>query len=280
MQTIYSELLAIYNDGISKQDPATIRNFLNDRKVDELKSSPDHYLHILQLRASAFTLFGELENADREYLEGSDYCPEVYKWEYMLKWAQMYLAELSLNREDQLRKNSFSVAISILDKALDVIPESKEKRFHQLTLWNLKAFFLLCNNEKEAAKACYKDCAFEPVPIPAYNDKNALVHLFSNYFKGLAVAIELKDVRLLMNLLRVISIDDRILMEEENLFKLFYDTLLNTFDLRSEFSAEFNALYRQKDNFGNICPGFARFMDLIGAQKFGELNVFFDLFYQ
>lgn len=274
-ENIYKSLVELYNKGITEKDPKIIREFLNDNTHIALKDDPRFYLEILQHRAAAFALFGELSEAGQEYAKGYDLCSTSGKWVYGLNWALQYMAEFSINRGKAKLNEVLSEALPVLEQAEKDLVFDQYREFYQLALSNVKAFILMSLGEKEKALAIYKEVKFIPVPIPAYNDKEALQLLFAHYTKGLAVAIEYKDTELLNNLLKVISLDDALLQNEKNLFKLFYETLVSTFDMRAEFITEFNAMFKIKDSLKTIAPNFARFLELIGEQDFDKLDVFF-----
>lgn len=272
---LYQQLIDQYNSGISRKDPSAIRQFIRNDQMSFLIGEPDMYLSLMRLRAGARLLFGELDEAGGEYKRGLEVCDQRQKWALHLDWALVYLAELSLDRGKDQRDASFETAVEILDKGLLCPMKHSDEAFQRLTLVNLKAFLLLCMGKQSEAVKAYKGCSFVAVPIKQYNDSNSLKFLFSHLVKGLMVAIECNNVPLLMNLLRVISIDDEILMQEQNLFRLVYQTLLNTFDLRPEFSDDFNALYRQKEKLNSLCPQGALFLHMIGGQDFKGLDGLF-----
>jgi len=279
-ENIYKSLVEQYNKGITEKDPKIIREFLNDNTHVALKDEPRFYLEILQHRAAAFALFGELKEAGNEYSKGYSSCSTSGKWVYGLNWALQYMAEYSINRGKAKLHEAMSEALPVLEQAEKDLVFDKYREFYQLSLCNVKAFVLMSMGEKEKALAVYTDCQFIPVPIPAYNDKESLQLLFAHYTKGLAVAIEYKDIKLLMNLLKVISVDDAVLNNEENLFRLFYETLVSSFDMRTEFITEFNAMFKIKDSLKTVAPNFSRFLTLIGEQDFDKLDVFFNEFYK
>lgn len=280
MENIYKALIEEYNKGIQAKDPKLIREFLNNTAVDQLKDDPRFYLEILQLRAGSFSLFGELTEAGEEYRKGYSSCSTNGKWVYGLNWALQFMAEFSFKRGDEKIQDAMEKGVAVLEQALQDLPNDKYTEFYHLSLSNVKAFMLLSSGKKEEAKNVYKDCKFTPVPIPEYNDKESLQTLFSNFTKGIAVAIELKDYDLLMNLMNVISIDDQIMQAEGMLFRLFYETLVSAFDIRAEFITEFNAMFKIKDELKGIAPHFANFLSLIGEQDFDKLDVFFQETYQ
>lgn len=279
-EQVYKSLIESYNKGIQEKNPQLIRDFLTDTKVDELKDHPQFYLEVLQLRAGSFALFGELNEAGEEYRKGYSSCSANGKWVYGLNWALQYMAEFSFKRGDDKIKEAMNAGVQVIDQAFKDLPEGNYQEFYHLCLSNVKAFMLLTQGKKEEALQLYSTCKFTPVPIPAYNDKESLQMLFAHFTKGLAVAIELKDIQLLMNLLKVISIDDQVLHSQENLFRLFYETLVSAFDMRAEFITEFNAMFKIKEALQSICPNFAEFLSLIGEQDFDKLDQFFNGFYK
>lgn len=271
----YKSLLEAYTKAIEAKDPKLIREFLDDQSVDQLSANPQFYLEILQLRAGSFSLFGELMEAGEEYRKGYSSCSAKGKWVYGLNWALQYMAEFSFKRGDEKIKDVMNVGVEVLNQALLDLPEDKYHEYYYLSLCNVKAFMLMAAGNKEEAINVYANCKFTPVPIPEYNDKESLQILFANYTKGIAVAIELKNYDLLMNLLKVISVDDQILKSEGMLFRLFYETLVSAFDMRAEFITEFNAMFKIKEALESTMPNFSQFLNLIGEQDFDKLDLFF-----
>ena len=277
-ESIYKSLVELYNKGITEKEPKIIREFLNDNTHIALKDDPRFYLEILQHRAAAYALFGELSEAGQEYAKGYSSCSTSGKWVYGLNWSLQYLAEYSLNRGKAKLTEILSEALPVLKQAEKDLVFDQYREFYQLTLSNVKAFILMSLGEKDKALAVYKDAKFTPVPITDYNDKEALQLLFAHYTKGLAVAIEYKDTQLLKNLLKVISLDDALLNSEQSFFKVFYETLVSAFDMRAEFITEFNAMFKIKDSLKTVAPSFSRFLSLIGDQDLDKLDVFFQDF--
>lgn len=274
-EKIYQSLIEMYDNGIQSKDPKKIRGFLNNDSVELLKDDAQFYLEILQLRAASFSLFGELNEAGEEYRKGYSSCSTSGKWVYGLNWALQFMAEFSFKRDKEKINEAMNNGVKVLDQSLVDLPFDKYRDFYHLSISNVRAFMLLNAGRKKEALQSYADCKFIPVPIPEYNDKESLQVLFAHYTKGIAVAIELKDYNLLMNLMKVISIDDQTLESEESLFRIFYETLVSAFDMRAEFITEFNAMFKIKDVLENTAPHFAKFLSLIGEQDLDKLDHFF-----
>lgn len=278
-EEIYQFLIELYNKGIQSKDPKVIREFLNNNSVELLKDEARFYLEILQLRAASFSLFGELNEAGDEYRKGYSSCSTSGKWVYGLNWALQFMAEFSFKRGKEKVQEAMNNGIIVLDQALIDLPFDKYRDFYYLCLSNVRAFMLLNSDRREEALRSYDDCRFTPVPIAEYNDKESLQILFAHFTKGIAVAIELKDYDLLMNLMKVISIDDQTLESDGSLFRVFYETLVSAFDMRAEFITEFNAMFKIKETLENTTPHFAEFLSLIGEQDLDKLDLFFQKSY-
>lgn len=274
-QQVYDKLIKLYDEGVSKSDTKLLNDFLSDETYRLLKSDKAYYLQILQLRSGAFTLFGDLKSAGQQYAEGYDLCVDSSKWIYCYNWALIYLIELNLNRGDDKLKESFTEAIKILDKALLILPHDKNASYYKLAINNIKAFMYMCTGDIAKAKTSMYDNIFVPIPISDYNDKEALQFLFSHLTKGISIAIELRDEKLLLNILNVIAVDDELMMGDSSLFNKFYSVLVATFDMRPEFIMEFNNLFRIKDKLNKYSPIFTEFLALVGNQKTEELETFF-----
>lgn len=275
---IYDNLVSQFEKGIADNNSKMIQDFLNSTRVESLKESPDQYTVIKELRAKAYTLFGKFMDADVEYKEGLEYCLEAQRCEYMVNWALSNLTLLSITNDPKEYVPTLRLGLKLLDEAEKYAANYVSEEYALLTLANVKAFFLILINENELAKTCYSECLFTPVPVDVYNDKDAMQMVFANYFKGLSVAIELKDKELLMNLMKVISIDDGVLYGDHGLFKKFYVMMMDAFDSRSEFGSEFDNIFRLMNKVEGAYPNLKEFMKLIGKPDFENLEKMFSSF--
>ncbi len=276
---IFEALEEAYQTALANQDAAAIQSILNNPVVESLKPSPEFYIKGLQLRATAFTLFGELEMASEEYAMAYEFLDEdADRAKFLLDWALMFLAELSIGRGEAQRVDAMSKGIVLLEKATWELDE--DDVYGHMTLANVKGFMLMQQGDLTSAIEVFEDTSFDPVPIPRVNDAEDLVDFFSHIHKGLSVAIEAKDVQLLIRILTCISIDDESLTADQTLFKLFNTTISFLFELRPEFTHEFNTLFQLKDKLRDAMPNYAHFMDLIGQQDFEALTLFFASFHR
>ena len=225
-------------------------------------------------------MFGEFIEAEEEYEEGLDTCPPQLKWEYLVNWAISNFTIFSITTDMTEILPYLNKSLLLLDAAIVESGREPNHEYALLSINNVKAFIFMIMNDEKSARQVYKaDLGFvKAVPVDDFNNKKKLQFLFANYFKGLAVAIELKDKKLLMKLLTIISIDDGVLLGNHSLFKKFYVTMIDTFDTREEFGTEFNTLFRLCNNFKEPMPVYRNFLELMSKPDFEGLDKLFSEF--
>lgn len=277
---VYAELMDIYEKGMNNQDAALLTNFVRDGRVLMFKQEENiqQYIDLRLKRADTFGLFGKFTEAIKEYRLAIAMCEPQAHWEIYLAWCQSLYLKFILSKDDEELKSIASDIISIAAKGKKSIITGKDKEYRQMSLAHFEAFFLAYLGDKTKAKAVYSGFKFKPVPITQINNENELTYLMSNYAKGLAVAIELEDVNLLEQLLKVISIDDQVLYGEKNLFKKFHTTLLHTMDMRPEFTTDLNQLFAINDKLMTPMKQLSFFLTSIQANMLSTLDGFFNGF--
>ena len=278
LESVYKELCQKFEQGKSRQDARILQAFLNDERIIDFRGNKPQYIQLRAFRAETFAMFGQYLKASREYQMAVSYAPSAGQWELMLQQGSMLLWQLIAKRQANNQQDISLRSSNILAKAMENIPAGKNKVFHQLTIAGLQSFLNGLNEQTEEAVRLLKKMAFLPVPIPQYNNKQDLVVLFRHYFMGMAVAIEAKDRQLLLKMLKVISIDDETLYGEKNLFRLLWETINQTFDMRPEFAEGFNNLYNQRANLAPAYPNLRYFLDSVGAGMYTTLDLFFSEF--
>ncbi|GET21163.1 hypothetical protein [Prolixibacter denitrificans] len=274
---VYKELCEKFEQGKSKRNAEVLRSFLNDDRIIDFRGQHAEYLHLRSLRAEAFTLFGHYLKASREYQLAVPYASQARKWKFLLQQGSMLLWHLFTTPSAEA-SDVFLKCEKTLDKAMENIPAGKDKIFQQITVAGLNAFLKGLNQQTSEGVSLLKKMNFLPVPIPQYNDKNELVILFRYFFMGMAVAIEAKDRQLLLQMLKVISIDDQTLYGEKNLFRLLWETMNQAFDMRPEFAEGFNQLFNQRNHLSPAYPNLRYFLDNVGAGMHTALDLFFSEF--
>ncbi len=280
MSDLFSELKLQYTSGIQNQDAKSLNAFVRDERFLTLKTDEtrQEYVAMRCYRAECFILFGSFDEAIKECRFALAYASEKKKWEVYMLWAKLHSLQLVYTSGDSALTAIAQAAVMVAQKGRKSVPKSKDSEYQNLAFANIEAFFQLFLGEGDAARKAYQNFKFTPVPIPQYNDENALDYLFANYAKALAVAIELKDEKLLRNLMKVISIDDQTLYGEQSLFKVFHTTLVTTMDTHPNFSADFNRLFQIKNKLKPTMKELDFFLTSTSANMSQALEVFFNGF--
>jgi len=265
-----------YHKALQNNDAEGLKNLLKT-EVPEYLSEKDK-IEICLLKAEGFSFLGEWVAMDEAFFSAYQLLPVGEKFGLRLNWALSHLLRLKRGGDDIAYRYAFKRISEIVFCTKEEVEASESPLYASLTIANIRAFSYIYLGKTEVARKIFSEMIFEPVPVPVYNENDKLTFLFSNYIKGLAVAIELKDRNLLYQLMKVISVDDQVLIQEKNLFKVFHATLINTMDMRPEFAQEFNSFFQLDSLLKVRFPKFSEFLQLIRISDFQDLNRFFSEF--
>lgn len=282
LNSIYLQLTEQYIQGVEKQDAKILNAFVQNDEFLSLKTpeTKGEYTRIRLYRAECYILFGSFSDAIKECRLGLAFANKNTQWEIYMLWAKLHFIQFLHTDGDMSLQAVAEAAILVAQKGRAAVVPCNDAGYQRLSFINIEAFFTLYLGKREEAKALYSSLKFTPVPIPQYNDKEALPFLFTNFAKGLAVAIELKDEKLLRQLLRVISIDDQTLYSKESLFKIFHTTLVTTMDTHPNFATEFNQLFQLKDKTKEQLKELNFFLTSITSNMMQALELAFEVFKQ
>lgn len=280
LSAVYKELQNQYEVGVEQQDAKALNAFVRDDRVLLFKSDDkrDEYVTLRMYRAECFILFGMFADGIKECRLALAFAKSKVHWEIYMLWSKLHYIQF-IHTNDELGLKAIAQAgVMIAQKGRKAVNSSIVSEYQALAFANNEAFFNLYLGERDASADLYKGFKFTPIPIPQYNDDTALTYLFTNYAKGLAVAIELKNETLLRNLLKVISIDDQVLLGNKSLFKIFHNTLITTMDTHPQFATEFNQLFQLQDKVKAEMKELNFFLTSIKANMMDALEVSFNVF--
>ncbi|HAG17423.1 MAG TPA: hypothetical protein DCG69_13035 [Bacteroidales bacterium] len=265
-QERYAELLA-------KQDSENLHLLLKEAipiyQSDENRLAAG--LH--QQKARAFALFAENREMDRHFEAAINLIEPNEAWKLYLDWANLYFLQLRIVHRTESTAQIFAKA-SILIQRVD-IKSLKKDRF---ALWAVRSFQAFCElalAENKNIPKLFSELDFSPISLSLINNPSKIREFYAHFFKAIAIAIEQRDAHLLMKLLKMISVDDELLMGNADLLTKFQQTLNDAMDLRPEFAAEFNFIYAIAPLLNEHFPNLALFIALLEKQNFGGLHYFF-----
>ncbi len=262
-----------YTDLLAKQDSNNLYALLKESIPDFDPSESRMVASLHQQKARAYALFAENNEMDRHFEAAVNLIGQAEAWKLYLDWANLYLMQL---RIPSLRENSqqiFENALSIIKRVS--IDSLRRDRY---AIWAVSSFQVFCEvavSENKKLPSIYEDLDFSPIPLDLVNNPNKVKEFYAHFFKSIAIAIELRDARLIMKLLKMISVDDATLLGEGTLLSKFQQTVSDTMDMRAEFAAEFNFFYALAPVLKDNLPNFSLFIGYLEKQNIAGLHYFF-----
>lgn len=269
----FKEFNQRYTDLLAKQDSTNLHALLKEPvpEFDPGESRMVASLH--QQKARAYALFAENNEMDRHFEAAVNLIAQAEAWKLYLDWANLYLMQL---RVPQMQENSpaiFENALRIIQRVS--IATLKKDRYALWAVSSLQAFCETGLSKDKKLPAIYKTLDYAPIPLSLVNNPQKIKEFYGHLFKSFAVAIELRDERLLMKLLHMISVDDATLIGEGPLLNKFQQTLNDAMDMRPEFAAEFNFIYALAPVLSSYFPNLNLFISYLEKQNYGGLHYFF-----
>lgn len=266
-----------YHDALKNRSSKDLQSFLADTKALEvLVEDQERYTKLRMCRFDACKWIGEFQAAQREYQAFVATYPQASILDWVYKLSDLYFTAFVYASGSEADK-----WIEVMKKMVSEYKKREEantlNRYHRLALANIEAFALIYSGQKDKVLDLYKTFQFQPIELKLCNDESALPFLYGNYMKGLWCAILLKDKQLLKDMLKVVSIDDQTLYGENDLFTLFYKTVLDVVDTKPSFRNEFN-LFFMKKKWNDHTSDIAYVMNSIRVQLTSALSAYFGEF--
>lgn len=273
---MYKDIKEQYLKAIQEKNVDALMQILQAKVSSDLPKEDQSNIHIM--KAEGYSFVGKWVPMDEEFNMGYDLANYDKQYLIKLQWALSHMLRLKRHKELKYHKYAFLRITEILNSSEKDYINLNEKEYAALTNASILAFGDIYLENTESAIKRFENIAFTPIPLEMFNDKNSLQFLFNNIYKGFAVAIELKNKELLLNLIKVISIDDQMLNGNDDLFTKYYSSLLHLFDLRPEFVQEFNSLFHLKDELSTKFKNFFYYLYLIEENNLPKLKSMFDSF--
>lgn len=266
-----------YLKAIQTKDYAEFSNLSRFKLIEgECKDKNQLIVDCFLIKAKILVMYGDFKAMKEELNDGLRFCPDTYKNTYYLEWALSYFvafaSALRIGKKQEL-------AVEAIEVLKQVVYRSGDKEYDFLIAKCLQAFASqVCDMDKDSMLAVFKNCQFIPVPLKDINDPLKQQLLFGHIYKGIVVALELRDKTLLENLLKVISFDDQVLYGENDLFVKFQKTIQDTIDIRQEFRADFEHMYSQASKYEAFFPNYKMIQNCLAAKDLKTLRLLFASF--
>lgn len=262
-----------YADLLAKQDSNSLHALLKE-SIPEFDSHESRLVASLhQQKARAYALFAENNEMDRHFEAALELIDQAESWKLYLDWSNLYLMQLRVPSFQKNATKIFEDALRIV-KRVSITPIRKDR----YAVWAVSSFQAFCEvavSTNKTLPTVYEKLDFSPIPLDLVNNSNKIKEFYAHFFKSIAVAIELRDAPLLLKLLKMISVDDAVIMGEGTLLVKFQQTVNDSMDLRPEFAAEFNLIYILAPVLNVNFPNLNLFIGYLEKQNFGGLHYFF-----
>ena len=210
-----------------------------------------------QTKAGLYALFGENLDMDdwmQKALQFSDIDrhPHLY-----FKWTLLYWQQLrALNQESRIKGN-FSAIFNITEQAIQW-----EKDYYQkIAFESMRILSLAALGKHAEVEIAMRHLKLKEVPSKLVNDPQKLQYFYANIYKLMVAALEMRNAELLAKILKMVTIDDSLLMSAAPLFRKFNTIVMDLADMRPEMAADFNYFYQMRKQWAGFLPNFSLFSD-------------------
>lgn len=270
-KAFYDLFLSRMDTARQEKNSAEFQRLLHVVEPDWKPEEQELFADYCQNKAGLFALFGDnidLDDWMQKALQFSN--PNQYRHVYF-KWLRLYFHQLkALTEEARIRAN-FSAVFRISSEAQALEKDEHNKlAFQSMRLLSLAALGKHAECESEMEKLVMK-----PVPVALLNDKNNHIYFYSNIYKLIVAALEIRNGRLLHKILGMVTVDDMLMKAPIPLFRKFNTVVMDLADLRPEVAADFNYFYEMRKKWAGFFPNFSLFTMMIVEENTKGLEMFF-----
>ena len=225
-----------------------------------------------QTKAGLYALFGENLDMDNWMQKALQFSSTDRHTHLYFKWTLLYWQQLrALNQESKIKGN-FSAIFNISEQAIQWEQDYYQKiAFESMRILSLAAL----GKHAEVAQELH-DLKLKGVPSKLFNEPQKLQYFYANIYKLMVAALEIRNAELLSKILKMVTIDDSLLMSAAPLFRKFNTVVMDLADMRPEMAADFNYFYQMRKQWAGFLPNFSLFTMMIEEENLKGLEYFFD----
>lgn len=236
-------------------------------KLEEQELYVGYCIH----KAGIYALFGESIDLDDWMQKALQFSDHELLTDVYAKWINLYWSLAKAVRDQSKITAIFSSLYNISTKALKL----EMGKFDRYSFISIRAFSLAALGKHSELEEYLSSIKWNEIPVKLFNDKTKLGHLYTHLYKLLISALEIRDEKILNEILKMVSIDDGIIMSKSPLFRKFNTVVMDLSDLRPEFAADFNSFYKLRKKWAGYLPNFSLFTMMIEEENSKGLDLFF-----
>lgn len=225
-----------------------------------------------QTKAGLYALFGENLDMDNWMQKALQFSSTDRYTHLYFKWTLLYWQQLrALNQESKIKGN-FSAIFNISEQAI----QWENDYYQKIAFESMRILSLAALGKHAEVEIALRHLKLKEVSSKLVNDPQKLQYFYANIYKLMVAALEIRNAEILGKILKMVTIDDSLLMSAAPLFRKFNTIVMDLADMRPEMAADFNYFYQMRQQWAGFLPNFCLFSMMIEEENLKGLEYFFD----
>jgi len=270
-KSFYIEFISKLGQAKSMNKPKEFQKLLNVVEPTWEIEDQNHYVEFCQTKAGIFALFGESLGIDDWMKKALQFSNQNQRADIYYKWINLYWHMAKAVNDQAKLQAIFSSLFNISSQAilLDM------GNFDIYAFHSVRAFALASLGKHDELNEYFNSLKWEIIPTKLINDPLKLKYFYSQIFKMIIAALEIRNEKHLTKILQMITIDDALMASAGPLFQKFNTVVMDIADMRGEFATDFNTFYQLRKKWAGFLPNFSLFIMMIEEENKKGLDLFF-----
>jgi hypothetical protein len=267
----YTEFISKLAEAKSKNNPKEFQNLLYVVEPQWEAADQSYYVEYCQTKAGIFALFGENLDLDDWMQKALQFSEEKQRVEIYFKWINLYW-NLAKAVNDQAKLQAIFSSLFNVSSQAEKLDMGKYDVF---AFQSVRAFALAALGKHAELSEYFSSLKWEAIPTKLINNPLKLKYFYSQIYKMLIAALEIRSEKYLTSILQMITIDDALMVSNAPLFRKFNTVVMDIADIRGELATDFNSFYQLRKKWAGFLPNFSLFTMMIEEENQKGLDLFF-----
>ncbi len=270
-KSFYTEFISQLSQAKSQNNPKAFQKLLTVIEPNWESDDQNYYVEYCITKAGLFALFGENLDMDNWMQKALQYSEKNQRVDVYFNWITLYWS-LAKALSDQAKLQAIFSSLYNVSTQAEKLEMGK---YDIYAFQSVKAFSLAALGKHAELDEYFNSLTFLPIPTKFLNDNNKLRYFYSQIYKMLIAALEIRSEKHLYRILQMITIDDALMMSKDPLFRKFNTIVMDIADMRSELAVDFNTFYQLRKKWAGFLPNFSLFTMMIEEENLKGLDLFF-----
>jgi len=222
-------------------------------------------------KAGIYALFGENLGIDDWMQKAVQFTAVAHRADVYFQWINLYWS-LAKAVSDQAKLQAVLASLFNISVQAEQLEMGK---YDVYAFQSVRAFAMAALGKHADLNNYLKNLKWKAVPAKLINDKNKLGYFYAHIYKMLVAVLEIRNQKVLKQILYVITIDDALLLSDIPVFRQFNTIVMDVADMRPEFAHDFNTFYQLRKKWAGFLPNFSLFTMMIEEENVKGLDLFF-----